>query len=153
MHFTHETVGPWPVDLKLSLVGKAEPVQVRFTLRLRDQWSKCGKMDVKSTWIHTCWYQMDHVSWSLELFKKSRLGDRPSTKLGVYDTCEDPSWNGIRWNSIRLSVPVTYDFKQHNTWGPLTTWHEFGKVLGELPLETSCGLSQFHGDGSCVKWP
>ena len=49
----------------LSLVEKAESVQVRSTLHLMDQQSKyiseC-KMDVKSTWIPT-WHQMDHVSW------------------------------------------------------------------------------------------
>ena len=37
-HFTHETESPWSFHFKaLSLVGKAEPVQVRFTQHLRDQ--------------------------------------------------------------------------------------------------------------------
>ena len=52
-HFTPEPVTSIP--LALSLVEKAMPVQVCFTLRLRDQ----HKMDVKSTWIPT-WHQMDH---------------------------------------------------------------------------------------------
>ena len=39
-HFTHETESPWPVRFKpLLLVEKAEPLQVHFTLHLRDQWS------------------------------------------------------------------------------------------------------------------
>ena len=59
-------------------------------------------MDVKSTWIPT-WHQMDHVSWSLELFSKPTLEGRPNTKLGDHGTpnvttvglfnfimCEDP---------------------------------------------------------------
>jgi hypothetical protein len=61
----------------LSLVEKAEPlVQVRgFTLGLRDQRSEYvnGKMDVKSAWILT-WHRMDHVSWSLGLFARTRSG-------------------------------------------------------------------------------
>ena len=51
--------GPKTIPLQaLSLVEKAEPVPVRFTLRLRDPngVSEC-KMDVKSTW-----HQKDHVS-------------------------------------------------------------------------------------------
>ena len=37
-HFTHETWEPVTITLQVfSLVEKAEPVQVRFTLRSRDQ--------------------------------------------------------------------------------------------------------------------
>jgi hypothetical protein len=37
-HFTHETESPVTITLQVfSLVEKAEPVQVRFTLRLRGQ--------------------------------------------------------------------------------------------------------------------
>jgi hypothetical protein len=40
-HFTHETEGPWPLHFKHShMVEKVEPVQLCFTLHLRDQWSK-----------------------------------------------------------------------------------------------------------------
>ena len=46
----------------LLLVEKAERVQVHFSLRLRDQWSKQ---------MHdACKIYMVHVSWSLELFSK-----------------------------------------------------------------------------------
>jgi hypothetical protein len=39
-HFTHETEGPWPLRSTHShWWGKKEPVQVRFTRRLRDQMS------------------------------------------------------------------------------------------------------------------
>ena len=52
------------------IVEKAELVQVRFTLRLRDQRVGECKKDVKSTRILT-WHRMDHVSWSLELSSKT----------------------------------------------------------------------------------
>jgi hypothetical protein len=57
----------------LSLVEMAEPVQVRFTLRLREQTEyvkvcEC-KSDLESTSIPTR-HQMDHVSWSFGLFTK-----------------------------------------------------------------------------------
>ena len=36
----------------------------------------------------------------------------------------------------------------------MTTLHDFGSALGR-PLDTSFGLSRFHGQalGSCAKWP
>jgi hypothetical protein len=56
----------------LLLVEKAEPepVQVYFTPRLGTNGVCECKMDVKPTYIST-WHQMDHVSWSLELFSKT----------------------------------------------------------------------------------
>ena len=56
----------------LSLVEKAEPVQVRFlhtTLEGPAEYVNVIKMGVESTWIPT-WHRRDHVSWSLGLFFK-----------------------------------------------------------------------------------
>ena len=50
-HFTHEPESHWPSHLKLSLVEKAELVQVHFTLRSREQ---------QSMWMQDgCWVYMD----------------------------------------------------------------------------------------------
>ena len=58
----------------LSLVEKAEPVQVRIASLHTTLEGPCGvcecKMDVKSTWI-SMWHRMDHVSCSLALFSKT----------------------------------------------------------------------------------
>jgi hypothetical protein len=54
----------------LSLVEKVEPVQVRFTLSLRDQhsmWMHNGCKVHMDSYMH----QMDHVSWSLGLFPRT----------------------------------------------------------------------------------
>ena len=55
----------------LSLVEKAELVQVRLTLCFKDHWSMWVQDGcVKSTWIPT-WRWMDHVSWSIRIFSKT----------------------------------------------------------------------------------
>jgi hypothetical protein len=54
----------------LSFVEKAESVQVRFRIRLRDQsslWMQGGCR----VYIIPTWHPMDHVSWSLGLFSKT----------------------------------------------------------------------------------
>ena len=54
----------------LSLVEKTEPVQVRFTLRLRDQrsmWMQDGCKVYMDLYV----VLNDHVSWSLGLFSKT----------------------------------------------------------------------------------
>jgi hypothetical protein len=83
----------------LSLVEKAELVQIHFTLRLRDQhimWMQDGCK------VYMDW--MDYVSWSLGLFSKPPVGGRPNRKPGdhgipntrnrwslfYFIICEDP---------------------------------------------------------------
>jgi hypothetical protein len=70
-----------------GLVERTEPVQVHFTIGLRDQRSMWMQDGCKkySTWIPT-WHQMDHVSWSPGLFSKPPLGGRPNTKPGDHGT-------------------------------------------------------------------
>ena len=47
--------------------------------------------------------------------------------------CEDLAWIGIHWNSseLRARSHMTSNY----TWGPVTTLHNFGGVLGR-PLDT-----------------
>jgi hypothetical protein len=128
----------------LSLVERVEPVQVRFTLRFRDQRSICEcKMDVKSTWIPT-WHWMFHGH--LVYSQKTPLGGRPSTKPRDHGTPNahnywfilfyhvwGPTWIEIYWNGIWLKNQVTYGFTIHLRIRDHTTWFE--GVLGQ-PLNT-----------------
>ena len=72
----------------LSLVQKAEPIQVRFTLRLRDQRSGY----VNARWMYSPHGLLHGIEWimfqvHLEYFQKPPLGGRPSTKpVGDYGT-------------------------------------------------------------------
>ena len=99
----------------------------------------------------------------LDYFQKPPLGGRPNTKPGDHGTPNthnrlfvllyhvwEPSWIDIHWNSIWLRDRS--HMTSHYTWGSMTTLHDFGGVLGR-PLDTSFGLPQSHGHGSCEKWP
>ena len=73
----------------LSLVERAEPVQVRFTLRLRDQGVCESKMDVKSTWMPT-WHHVgiERIMFHghLDYSQNPPLGGWPNTKPGDHGT-------------------------------------------------------------------
>jgi hypothetical protein len=124
----------------LSLVEKAEPVQVQAS---HYAWGTNGacecKMDVKSIWIPT-WHRMDHVSWLLGLFSKTISWRWPNTKPGYHGTPNahncwfillyhmwKPAWIEIHWNSIWLRE-VTYDFTLHLRVRDHTTW--FWRCVG-----------------------
>ena len=83
-HFTHETEGPWPLHFReLLLVDKAEQVQVRFTIRLRDQRSKWMQDECKV-------YMASNgsrftITWTMKKEIPSFWG-RPNIKLGDPDT-------------------------------------------------------------------
>ena len=98
----------------LSLVEKANPVQVRFTLHLRDQWSMWMKDGCK-VYMDPTWHRTDHVSWSLGLFLKPISWRRSNTTPGDRGTSYahnhwfillyhvwGSAWIGIHWNSIWL---------------------------------------------------
>ena len=128
----------------LSLVEKAEPIQVRFTLRSRDQ---------QSMWMQDrCKVYMDSymalngscfmVTWTL--FKNHFLEIgltqiRETMALWMLTTVDlfyfmwGPSWIKNHWNSIwlRAQSHVT----SHCTWGSMTTLDVFGGALGQ-PLGT-----------------
>jgi hypothetical protein len=149
------TLGPlhtrdWePVTITLqalSLVEKEEPLQVRFTLHLRDQ---------QSTWMQDgCKVYMDSymapngpcfmVTWTI--FKNPPLGGRSNTKPWDHGTLNahnrwfilfyhvwGPAWIETPWNDrwLRALSHMT----AHYTWGSVTTLHDFGGVLG-WPLDT-----------------
>jgi hypothetical protein len=144
-----------PVTLTLqalSLVGKAELVQVRFTLRLRDQHSTY----VNARWMYNLHGFLDGIKWimfhgHLDYFQKPPLERRSNTKLGDHGTLIahncwfilfyhvwGSAWIKYHWNSIRLRAQS--HMTSHYTWKSVTMLHEFGNF--------SFGLSQSHGHGS-----
>ena len=146
----------------LSLVGKAEPIQVRFTLRLRDQWSMWMQDGCK---VYMDFYMASNVScfmvtWIvlknhfLEVGLTQHwmiMALRTFTIVGLYYFYHmwGLAWIKIYWNSIWLRSPMS----SHYTWGSVTTLHEFGGVLGR-PLDTFFwALTTVMALGSCVKWP
>ena len=72
----------------LSLVEKAEPVHIRFTLRLRDRHSE----HVNARWTESLHGFLHGIEWimfqgHLDYFKKPPLGgSRPNTKPGDHGT-------------------------------------------------------------------
>ena len=104
----------------LSLVEKAEPVQVRFTLRLRDQHRNAKLGDHGTLNAHNCWFILFHHVWG-------------------------PAWTKFNLNNIWLRAWAY--MASRDTWGSVTTLRGFGGVLGR-PLETFFWLSQFCGLGS-----
>ena len=58
-----------------------------------------------------------------------------------------PACIEIHWNSIWLRAWL--HMASHYTWGPVTTVHDLGGVLGQ-PWTLSFGLSQIHGHGSSL---
>ena len=129
----------------LSLVEKAEPVQVCFTLCLRDQWSIWMQDGCKHPhgFLHGIEWIMFHGH--LDYFKKSPPGGRPNIKLGDHGTpithnrwfilfyhVWGPAWSELHWNSIWY---ITWShMTSHYTRGFVTTIHDFGGVLGQ-PLD------------------
>ena len=139
MHFKH------------SLVEKAEPVLVHFTLRLRDQRTKWIQdeckvyMDFYMALYGSCFM----VTWTI--FKNHflevgvpqnretmALRNLTTIDLLYFVMWEDPSRIEIHWNSI-WSRARSHTTSQY-TWGLVTTLHGFGSVLGR-PLDTSFGLT------------
>ena len=100
------------------------------------------KMDVKSIWIPT-WHPLDHVSCFMDYFQKpTTLGGRPNTKLEEHGTPNvhnrrfiliyhvwGPAWIEIHWNNIWLRAWSR--MTSHDTWGSVTTIHDFGGALGQ----------------------
>jgi hypothetical protein len=131
----------------LSLVEKAEPVKVHFTLHLRDQWSlwmQDGCEVYMDGFLHGIQWIMFHCH--LDYFQKSPLGGRPNTKLGGCGTLNTyncwfilfyhvwgSAWIESHWNSIWLQARSHKT--SHYTWRSVTTLHDFGGVLGQ-PLDT-----------------
>ena len=147
-HFTHETESPWPITLQaLSLVENAEQVQVRFTLRSRDQWSM--RMQDGCDVFHDSYMASNGscfmVTWivSINHFLEVCLTQNRKTMVFQMLTtvdlfyyfimCED-RMNKIHWICIwsRAQSHTT----SHYTWGSVTALHDFGDVLGRRPSDT-----------------
>jgi hypothetical protein len=129
----------------LSFVEKVEPVQVGFTLRLRDQ---------RSMWMQDgCKVYMDSYMASngscfmvnLDYFQKPPLGGRSNTKPEDHSTpnthnhcfilvyhVRGPAWIEIHWNSIWLRARS--HMTSHYTWVFVTTLHDFRGLLQPLDV-------------------
>ena len=88
----------------LSLVGKAEQVEVRFTLRLRHQQSMWMQDGCKSLhgFLHGITWICFMVAWII--FKKPPFGGRPNTKPGDHGTLNVHN----RWFILFLSCATTH---------------------------------------------
>ena len=142
----------------LSSVEKAEPVKssLHTTLEGPMAWVNARWMWSLHIFLHDLKWIMFHGQ--TVTFQKPPLGSRPRTKLGVRDTLkscncwfimsEEPAWIEIRWNSMRLRIPVTYDFILHLRARDHTTlvWKCLGtvKILHDL-----IKWIMFHGHLDC----
>ena len=129
----------------LSFVEKWEPVQVRFTLRLRDQQSKWMQdgckvyMDSYVTSNGSC-FMVTSIIFKNHLLK---VGLTHNHRFNLFYYVWGPEWIWIHWGSIWLTV--------HDH----TTNLSLKGVLGR-PLHTFLlGSHNFMVTalGSCVKWP
>ena len=133
----------------------AELVQVRFTLRLRDQrsmWMQDGCKDYVKSYMASngsCFM----VTWTI--LKNNPLGSRPNTKPGDNGTPNThsrwfilfyhmwgPAWIEVHWNSIWLKARSR--MTSHYTRGSVTEVHDFGDVL-RRPLHTFFWALTIHG--------
>ena len=146
----------------LSLVEKAEPVQVRFTLCLRDQqsmWMQDGcKVYVASN--GSCFM----VTWTVfknHLLEVGPTQNQETTAFGTLTTvdvfyfimCEDPAWIKIHQSSIWLRAQS--HMTSHYTWWFVTTLHDFRGVLGR-PSDTffwALTILWSRLLARCVEWP
>ena len=117
--------------LHTTLEGSTEYVHARWMLCLHG-------------FLHGIEWVMFHVHW--DYFQKPPRGGRPNTKLGDHGTpnahncwfilfyrVQEPSWIEIHWNSIWLRARS--HTTSHDTWGSMTTLHDFGGVVW-WPLDT-----------------
>ena len=129
----------------LSLVEKVEPVQVPFTLRLRDRRNKWMQNGCK---VYMDSYMASNESWFMitwTIFKNHLLEVGPTqSERPWHSECSQPlfilfyhvwgpAWIEFCWNSTWLRIWSHMAF--HYTWGSVTTLYDFGGVLG-WPLET-----------------
>ena len=132
----------------LSLVETAESVQVRFTLRLRDQrnmWVQDGcevYMDSYMASNGSC-FTVIWIVFKNHLLEVGLTENRETMGLRTLTSVDffilfwyhgwGPAWIEIHWNSIWLRA--LSHMASHYTWGSVTTLHDFGGVLG-WPLDT-----------------
>jgi hypothetical protein len=151
-----------------SLVEKAERVQLRFTPRLRDQWSMWMQdgcklyMDSYIASNGSC-FMVTWTTFKDHLLEVGRTQNRETmtlqtfTTVGLFYSILSYVRTRMNRNSLNLHLVehmVTYDFTLHLRVGDHPTW--FWRCLGS----NTCGhfLLGSHNSmvtalGSCVKWP
>jgi hypothetical protein len=134
---------------------------------------------VNARWMQSLHEVLHGIKWTmvhghLDCFKKPPLGSRPNTKPRDYGTLNAhkpssystlscvalPAWIEIRRNSIWLRARL-HMASHYITWGPMTTLHEFGGVVGRHTVVGGCrhnvmgACRLLAGVWSCevVKWP
>ena len=125
----------------LSIVEKVEPVQVRFTLRLRDQRSMWMEDGCKIYMIPT-WHQMDYISWLLGVFSKTILSRYAASTAAPYPL----GFIHLDWDGWILVVQ-----KKAPNWGASSlAWHSCqiksyewvcGESLCEVKITCFCNKS------------
>ena len=144
----------------LSLVEKAEPVQVCFTLCLRDQrsmWMQDGCKVYMDGFRHGIEWIMFHGH--LEYFQEPPLGSRPNTKPGRpwHSESSQPLVYSIlsyvRTHMNKTFIEVTFGWEPGHIWFHTTLegpWPHYMilEVCWDSLWTLSFGLSQFHGHGS-----
>ena len=150
----------------LSLLEKAELVQVRFTLCLTDQqsmWMQDGCNVYMETYMASngsCFM----VTWTIlksHLLKEGLTQNRHTMALKnahnhwlilIYHAW-GPTWREIHWNNIWLRTRS--HMTSHYTWGPATTLHALGGVCRTAFWHFLLGSHNIMVTalGSCVRWP
>ena len=144
----------------LSLVEKADPVQARFTLRLRDQWSMwmqdgCNVyvdsyMALNGSCFMVTWIILKNhlLEVGVTQYRESMaLRTLTAVDLFYFIMREDPHEQNI------LEGPGTYDFTLHLRIRDHTTW--FWRCLGTASWHFLLGSHNVMVTAldSCVKWP
>ena len=143
----------------LSLGEKAELFQICFTLHLRNQQRMWMQGECK---VHMSSYMASDgscfiVVWTI--FKNHLLDVGLAQNLetialqNAHSRCFilfyfvwGPAWIKSHW--INIWLKVRSHVTSHYTWGPVTTWHDFGCGLWDNLWTLSFRLSQSHGHGS-----
>ena len=141
----------------LSLVEKAEPIQVHFTLRLRDwrsMWIQNGCKVYMGSYM-TSYGSCCMVTWTISkyhlleigLTQKMRDHSTMNARNHWFILCYHvwrPAWIQIFWNNIWLGPNHIW---LHTTW--------FRRCLGMAFGHFLLGSHNFMVTalGSCVKWP
>jgi hypothetical protein len=129
----------------LSLVENTEPVQARFTLRLRDQQSM-WMQDGCKVYMHSYMASNGSCFMFTRIIFKNHLLEigltqnretmtlRMLTTIDLFLPCTRTNMNRNSLKEHLVEGSVTYDFTLH-FWGSVTTLHDFGGVVG-WPLDT-----------------
>ena len=125
-----ETEGPWQLHFRaLSIMEKTEPLQIRFTLRLRDQWSEWIQdeckvyMDSSMASNGSC-FMVTWIIFKNHLLEVGLTQNRKTIPLWNLTTvdllyfimCEDPAWIENHRNNIWLRAWP--HMSSHYTEGP-----------------------------------